>query len=85
MDVRQKLKRIIVEELNLEDIHPGDIDNNAPLFGEGGLGLDSLDAVELAVLLEKHFGVAIKDMAKGREVFRSIDTLANYVEANAVA
>lgn len=85
MDVRQKLKHIIVEELNLEDINPGDIENHAPLFGETGLGLDSLDAVELAVLLQKHFGVEIKDMAKGREVFRSIDTLADYVEANAVA
>ncbi len=85
MDIRRKLKQIIVEELNLEGIRPGDMEDDALLFGKEGLGLDSLDAVELAVLLQKHFGVEIKDMAKGREVFRSINTLADYVEANTAA
>lgn len=85
MDIRRKLKQIIVEELNLEGIRPDDMADDALLFGKEGLGLDSLDAVELAVLLQKHFGVEIKDMAKGREVFRSINTLADYVEANTAA
>lgn len=85
MDIRQKLKEIIVEELNLEDISPGDIEDDGLLFGKEGLGLDSLDAVELVVLLQKHFGVEIKDMVKGREVFRSINTLAGYVEENMAA
>lgn len=85
MDIKNKLKRVIVEELNIEDINPEQIEDEAPLFGEAGLGLDSLDAVELVVLLQKHFGVEIQDMAKGREVFRSITTLADYINANAPA
>ncbi len=85
MDIKNKLKRLIVEELNIEDVNPEQIEDESPLFGEMGLGLDSLDAVELVVLLQKHFGVEIKDMAKGREVFRSIATLADYINANAPA
>jgi len=85
MDIKNKLKRLIVEELNIEDVNPEQIEDESPLFGEMGLGLDSLDAVELVVLLQKHFGVEIKDMAKGREVFRSIATLADYINANSPA
>jgi acyl carrier protein len=73
------LKKIIVEELNLEEISPEDIEDEAPLFGEG-LGLDSLDAVEIVVLLEKHFGVEVKSLDEGREAFRSINALAAYIE-----
>ena len=68
MDVKQKLKQVIVEDLALEDVCIDGIDDDGPIFGEGGLGLDSLDAVELVVIIQKHFGVKIKDMAKGREV-----------------
>ncbi|MBA4389724.1 MAG: acyl carrier protein [Syntrophus sp. (in: bacteria)] len=79
MTVKEQLKKIIVEELNLEEISPEEIEDDAPLFGEG-LGLDSLDAVEIVVLLEKHFGVEIKSLDEGREAFRSINTLAAYIE-----
>lgn len=79
MTIKEQLKKILVEELNLEDINPEDIEDDAPLFGEG-LGLDSLDAVEIVVLLEKHFGVEVKNLDEGREAFRSISTLAQYVE-----
>jgi acyl carrier protein len=79
MTVKEKLKKIIIEELNLEEITPEDIEDDAPLFGEG-LGLDSLDAVEIVVLLEKHFGVEVKNLDEGKAAFQSINTLAAYVE-----
>ncbi len=79
MTVKEQLKKIIVEELNLEEISPDEIEDDAPLFGEG-LGLDSLDAVEIVVLLEKHFGVEVKSLDEGRDAFRSINALAAYIE-----
>ena len=79
MTIKENLKKILIEELNLEDMTPEEIEDDAPLFGEG-LGLDSLDAVELVVLLEKHFGVEVKNLDEGREAFRSINTLAAFIE-----
>ena len=76
---RQELKEKIIKELFLEDITPEDIDDNAPLFGEG-LGLDSLDAVELVVVIQKHFNVEIKDMDEGRVAFESVNSLASFIE-----
>lgn len=79
MTLKETLKKILVEELNLEDIAPEEIEDDAPLFGEG-LGLDSLDAVEVVVLLEKFFGVEVKDLDEGREAFQSINTLVAFIE-----
>lgn len=79
MTTVEKLKAILVKELNLEELAPEDIDENAPLFGEG-LGLDSLDAVELVVIIQKHFGIEIKDMEEGRSAFQSVNALAAYIE-----
>ena len=76
-----ELKKQIIEVLNLEDVQPEDIDNDAPLFGEG-LGLDSIDALELIVMMEKNYGIKIKDPAAGKEIFKSINTMAAFVEAN---
>lgn len=79
MDTKEKLKKILVEDLNLEELSPEEIDDNAPLFGDG-LGLDSLDAVELVVLVQKHFGLEIKDMEEGRSAFQSVAALATYID-----
>jgi len=79
--IKKELKEQIIEALNLEDMQPEDVDDQAPLFGEG-LGLDSIDALELIVLMEKNYGIKIKDPALGKEIFRSVDTMADYVVAN---
>ena len=77
----QKLKQEIIEVLNLEDLTPADIDADAPLFGEG-LGLDSIDALELICLLERTYGIKLKDAAEGKEVFKSVSVMADYIEAH---
>ena len=77
----EKLKREIIEALNLEDLEPADIDKDAPLFGDG-LGLDSIDALELIVLLEKNYGIKLEDPKDGKKVFYSVQTMADYIQAN---
>ena len=77
----QQLKEEIINVLNLEDVNPADIDENAPLFGEG-LGLDSIDALELIVLMEKNYGIKLRDPNQGKEIFRSIKVMADYITAN---
>jgi len=74
-----KIKEQVIEVLNLEDIEPDDIDTDAPLFGDG-LGLDSIDALELIVLLEKQYGIKIEDPKDGKKIFYSIRTIAEYIE-----
>ena len=76
-----KLKEDIIEVLNLEDVKPVDIDENAPLFGEG-LGLDSIDALELIVLMEKNYGIKLKDPGQGKEIFKSIQVMSDYIAEN---
>ncbi len=77
----EKLKEQIIEALNLEDVKPKDIDNDAPLFGEG-LGLDSIDALELIVLIEKNYGIKLENPAQGREIFKSVNTMADFISKN---
>lgn len=76
-----QLKKEIIEVLNLEEVKPEDIDNDASLFGEG-LGLDSIDALELIVLIEKNYGIKLKDPAQGKEIFKSISVMADYIAKN---
>lgn len=76
-----KLKNEIIEVLNLEGMTPDDIADEAPLFGEG-LGLDSIDALELIVLMEKNYGIKLQDPNQGKEIFRSVKTMAGYIEKN---
>lgn len=75
-----ELKARIIESLKLQDITPEKIADDAPLFGEG-LGLDSIDALELVVMLEKHYGIVIKDIEEGRPAFRSARALADFINA----
>ena len=77
---KTELKTRIIEALNLQDITPEKIEDAAPLFGTG-LGLDSIDALELVVMLEKHYGIVIKGIEEGGPAFRSVQALADFIEA----
>ena len=77
-----ELKALLISELNLEDITPDDIDASAPLFREG-LGLDSIDALELAVILDKKYGIKIKSSdERNKEIFSSLNALADFITDN---
>lgn len=76
----QKLKENIIATLRLEEVQPEQIDDDAPLFGEG-LGLDSIDALELVAMLEKEYGIVIKDIEEGRPAFQSVRALAAFIDA----
>lgn len=77
-----ELKALLISELNLEDISPDDIDASAPLFRDG-LGLDSIDALELAVVIDKKYGIKIKSSdERNKEIFSSLTALADFITAN---
>ena len=76
-----KLKNEIIEVLNLTEMTPGDIDENAPLFIEG-LGLDSIDALELIVLLEKNYGLKLGTAEEGKKILYSVRSMAEYISRN---
>lgn len=77
----QELKEAIIEALNLEEITPDEIDPATPLFREG-LGLDSIDALEIIIILDRNYGIKLSNPAQAKEVFYSLDTLADFVERN---
>ena len=78
-DLRRKLKELLIERLKFEDMTPEDISDEDPLFG-GGLGLDSIDALEIVVMLESEFGIKLKNESSARDYFKSIASLADFVE-----
>ena len=81
-EIIEKLKVQIIETLNLEDLEPSDIGDTDPLFGDDGIGLDSIDALELIVLMNKEYNIQIADPEEGKDVFYSIKSMADYIQAN---
>jgi len=74
----EQLKSQIIEALNFEDMTPADIDTDAPLFGEG-LGMDSIDALELIMLMDREYGIKLADPKQGKAIFSSVRTMAEYI------
>ena len=78
----EKLKAQLIEALNLEEVKPEDIDPEAPLIGDEGLGLDSIDALKIILLLDRGYGIKLMNPAEGKQVFHSVKTMADYITAN---
>lgn len=79
-----ELKKLVIEELNLEDYSPEDIDDKAPLFGDEGLGLDSIDALELGIAIKKKFNINTDAQEEIKKHFYSIESLAAFLESQNV-
>ncbi|MDD3462128.1 MAG: phosphopantetheine-binding protein [Sulfurospirillaceae bacterium] len=77
----QKLKEILIENLKLEDMTPEDIDDETPLFGEDGLGLDSVDSIELVLSVDKEFGIKITDSKEYEKIFVNVKSLLDFINA----
>ncbi|UOP04645.1 phosphopantetheine-binding protein [Conchiformibius kuhniae] len=81
-ELQQEIKQLIIDSLGLEDTTPADIDSHAPLFGDEGLGLDSVDALELGLAVQKHFGLRLDgENQQLRESFANVAALADFVAA----
>lgn len=82
MDTKAKLKAVLAKEMNLQDLTSQDFNDDSALFGDAGLGLDSLDAVELVIVIKKHFGIEVENMDKeeSKAIFSSVNTLAAYID-----
>lgn len=80
-ELKEELKAKLIEQLNLEDFEVADIEDNDPLFSDEGLALDSIDALEIIVLLEKEYGIKVEDPKKGKNIMQSVQTLADFIES----
>jgi len=78
----EEFKKVLIKYLNLEDMTPDEIDDNDALFGDDGLGLDSVDSIELVLAIEKEYGVKITDSKQYQTIFASIQSLLDYINAN---
>lgn len=78
-ELKEELKTKIIEQLNLEDVSVTDIADDDALFGDG-LGLDSIDALELIVMLDKDYGIRLSDPKEGKKIFESVEVMADYIE-----
>lgn len=81
-ELEKQLKEQIIEALNLEGMTPDDIDSSLPLFGDEGIGLDSIDALELIVIMEKYYGIKLTDPNQSRGILQTVASMAAYVEQN---
>lgn len=81
VQLKQTVKEQIIKFLNLTTVKPEDIKDNEPLFGEG-LGLDSIDSIELIVMLSREYGISIQDPKEGRKVLVNVNTMVDYIEKN---
>ncbi|MCE7065058.1 phosphopantetheine-binding protein [Dyadobacter sp. CY326] len=77
--LKEDLKKHVIAQLNLEDVSPADIDDDKPLFHSSGLGLDSIDALELIVMFEQHYGIEVVEPQESRKAFQSISSMADYI------
>lgn len=82
MVTSENFKEVLIKYLNLEDITPDEIDDSAALFGEDGLGLDSVDSIELVLAIEKEYGVRISDAKLYETIFASVENLLHYINEN---
>ena len=82
MVTSESFKKVLIDNLNLEDMTPDDIEDKAALFGEEGLGLDSVDSIELVLAIEKEYGVKITDSKQYETIFASVQNLLDYINAN---
>ena len=82
MITSKSFKKVLIEYLNLEDVTPDEIGDNDALFGDDGLGLDSVDAIELVLAIEKEYGVLISDPKEYETIFASVQSLLNYINEN---
>ena len=80
-DLKREIKQLLVSELNLTGRDPSSIEDDAPLFGTGGLGLDSLDALQIAMLVEEKFGIRVPEGDEARPIFRSVSSLSDFIAA----
>jgi len=80
-DLKREIKQLLVSELNLTGRDPNSIEDDAPLFGTGGLGLDSLDALQIAMLVEEKFGIRVPEGDEARPIFRSVSSLSDFIAA----
>ena len=80
--INEELKLKLIKALNLDGMTPDEIDDKAPLFGDEGLGLDSIDVLELIVLLEKEYGIRIANPKDGKGIFSSVESMAEFIEKN---
>ena len=79
-DLKREIKKLLVAELNLSGRDPDSIEDEAPLFGSGGLGLDSLDALQIAMLIEEKFGVRVPEGEEAKPIFRSVGSLSEFID-----
>ena len=80
-ELKRKIKEKLIEHLNLEDFNQDNFKDDTPLFGEG-LGLDSIDALEIIVILDRDFNIKISNPEEGAKIFQSVNTIAEYIEKN---